>query len=508
MRTENLLIELGSEELPPKALIQLGSSFADNIKDALSAAELGYSNVQWFAAPRRLAVYVTSLAESQQDKVVEKRGPAVAAAFDADGNPTKAAMGWARGNGINVEEADRLVTDKGEWLMYKAEVKGQKINELLEDIVNQAIAKLPIPKPMKWGNYTTQFIRPVHTLCALYGDELIDIAALGLSSARTIQGHRFHGEKTFELDHADNYQSALKAHYVVADFASRATSIAESLNAKADEQGLVADYDDSLLNEIAALVEWPVVLQAGFDEAFLEVPKEALIYTMKGDQKYVPLLNEDGSLSNKFLFVTNIESHDPVQIIHGNEKVIRPRLADAEFFFNTDKKQSLESRLASLESVLFQKQLGTLKEKSDRIAALSGYIADIIGADNAHAQRAGLLSKTDLMTDMVMEFPDVQGVMGKYYALHDGEPAPVANALYEQYLPRFAGDVLPEAPESAAVALADKFDTLVGIFGIGQLPKGDKDPFALRRAAIGVLRIISEKSLLPQFMPISSLTKT
>lgn len=496
MRTENLLVELGTEELPPKALIQLGSSFADNIKDALSAAELGYSNVQWFAAPRRLAVYVTTLAESQQDKVVEKRGPAVSAAFDADGNPTKAAMGWARGNGISVEDADRLVTDKGEWLMYKAEVKGQKISELLEDIVSQAIAKLPIPKPMKWGDYNTQFIRPVHTLCALYGDELIDIATLGLSSARTIQGHRFHGEKTFELDHADNYQSALKAHYVVADFASRATSIAESLNAKADELGLIADYDESLLNEIAALVEWPVVLQAGFDEAFLEVPKEALIYTMKGDQKYVPLLNKDGSLSNKFLFVTNIESHDPIQIIHGNEKVIRPRLADAEFFFNTDKKQSLESRLASLESVLFQKQLGTLKEKSDRIAALSGYIADIIGADNAHAQRAGLLSKADLMTDMVMEFPDVQGVMGKYYALHDGEPAPVANALYEQYLPRFAGDQLPEAPESAAVALADKFDTLVGIFGIGQLPKGDKDPFALRRAAIGVLRIITEKSLL------------
>lgn len=495
MRTENLLVELGSEELPPKALIQLGSSFADNIKDALSEAELGFTNVQWYAAPRRLAVYVSSLAENQQDRVVEKRGPAVSAAFDAEGNPTKAAMGWARGNGITVEGAERLVTDKGEWLVYKAEVKGKNINELLENIVNQAIAKLPIPKPMKWGNYTTQFIRPVHTLCALYGSELIDISALGLTSSRTIQGHRFHGEKTFELDHADNYLAALNAHYVVADFPSRATSIAESLNAKADELGLIADYDESLLNEIAALVEWPVVLQAGFDEAFLEVPKEALIYTMKGDQKYVPLLNKDGSLSNKFLFVTNIESHDPIQIIQGNERVIRPRLADAEFFFNTDKKQSLDSRLVSLESVLFQKQLGTLKDKSERIAALSGHIAGIIGADKASAERAGLLSKTDLMTNMVMEFPDVQGVMGKYYALHDGEQTVVANALYEQYLPRFAGDVLPEAPESAAVALADKFDTLVGIFGIGQLPKGDKDPFALRRAAIGVLRIITEKSL-------------
>lgn len=495
MRTENLLVELGTEELPPKALIQLGSSFADNIKDALNTAELTFDDIQWFAAPRRLAVYVEALAECQQDKTVEKRGPAVSAAFDAEGKPTKAAMGWARGNGISVEDADRLVTDKGEWLMYKAEVKGQTISELLEGIVNQAIAKLPIPKPMRWGSYTTQFIRPVHTLCTLFGADLISLSALGLKSARTVQGHRFHGEKTFELDHADNYLSALKAHYVEADFATRAQQIAESLNSKANELGLTADYDESLLNEIAALVEWPVILQASFDEAFLDVPKEALIYTMKGDQKYVPLLNTDGSLSSQFLFITNIESSDPSQIISGNERVIRPRLADAEFFFNTDKKQSLESRLASLDTVLFQKQLGTLKDKSDRIAELSGYIAEIIGANKAESVRAGLLSKTDLMTNMVMEFPDVQGVMGKYYAQHDGEADSVANALYEQYLPRFAGDVLPSALESAAVALADKFDTLVGIFGIGQLPKGDKDPFALRRAAIGVLRIITEKSL-------------
>ncbi|NVK56981.1 MAG: glycine--tRNA ligase subunit beta [Alteromonadaceae bacterium] len=495
MRTENLLIELGTEELPPKSLIQLGSSFAENVEEALNNAELSFTKVHWFAAPRRLAVYVVGLAETQQDKIVEKRGPAVKAAFDDDGNPTKAAMGWARGNGISVEQADRLKTDKGEWLLYKAEVKGQTISALLQDIISQAIARLPISKPMRWGNYTTQFIRPVHTLCTLFGSELVAVTVLGLDSSRTIQGHRFHGEKTFELDHADNYLTALKAHYVVADFDSRASHIAESLNTKAAALGLTADYDESLLNEIAALVEWPVVLQASFDENFLNVPKEALIYTMKDDQKYVPLLNKDGSLSNQFLFVTNIESHDPIQIIGGNERVIRPRLADAEFFFDTDKKQTLESRLASLDSVLFQKQLGTLKDKSDRIARLSAFIANIINADPAHAERAGRLSKTDLMTNMVMEFPDVQGVMGKYYALHDGEAEPVANALYEQYLPRFAGDDLPSSLESAAVALADKFDTLVGIFGIGQLPKGDRDPFALRRAAIGVLRIITEKSL-------------
>ncbi|MDC8829153.1 glycine--tRNA ligase subunit beta [Alteromonas gilva] len=495
MRTENLLIELGTEELPPKSLIQLGSSFAANVEDALNNAELSFTQAHWFAAPRRLAVYVVGLAEHQQDKIVEKRGPAVSAAFDDEGNPTKAAVGWARGNGISVEQAERLKTDKGEWLLYKAEVKGQPISALLQDIVNQAIAKLPISKPMRWGNYETQFIRPVHTLCTLFGSELIAVSALGMDSSRTIQGHRFHGDKTFELDHADNYLTALKSHYVVADFDTRASQIASSLNSKAEQLGLVADYDDSLLNEIAALVEWPVVLQASFDENFLNVPKEALIYTMKDDQKYVPLLNKDGSLSNQFLFVTNIESNDPIQIISGNERVIRPRLADAEFFFDTDKKHTLDSRRASLDTVLFQKQLGTLKDKSDRIARLSASIARTINADPAHAERAGLLSKTDLMTNMVMEFPDVQGVMGKYYALHDGEPEPVANALYEQYLPRFAGDELPSSLESAAVALADKFDTLVGIFGIGQLPKGDRDPFALRRAAIGVLRIITEKSL-------------
>ncbi len=495
MRTENLLVELGTEELPPKALMQLGSSFANNIEEALTQAELSFNSVVWYAAPRRLAVRVEALVDSQQDKVVEKRGPAVAAAFDAEGQPTKAALGWARGNGIAVEDAERLTTDKGEWLLYKASVKGKGIAELLEGIVTQAVSKLPIPKPMRWGNYTTQFIRPVHTLCALYGDELIDIAVLGLSSGRTLQGHRFHGEPRFELDHADNYLLAMQDHFVVADFAARASAIEASLNERAASLSLTADYDEDLLNEIAALVEWPVVMQASFDETFLDVPKEALIYTMKDDQKYVPLLNSDGSLSNQFLFVSNIDSQDPSQVIGGNERVIRPRLADAEFFFNTDKKQTLASRLDSLDTVLFQKQLGTLKDKSDRIASLSGYIASVIGADEQQANRAGLLSKTDLMTNMVMEFPDVQGVMGKYYALHDGESEVVANALYEQYMPRFAGDVLPSSLESAAVALADKFDTLVGIFGIGQLPKGDKDPFALRRAAIGVLRIITEKSL-------------
>ncbi len=495
MRTENCLVELGTEELPPKALKSLGEAFATQFEAALTQADLSFDSVSWFAAPRRLAVYVSGLAEGQADKVVEKRGPAVSAAFDADGNPTKAAQGWARGNGIDVADAERLVTDKGEWLLHKAHVPGQSVAELLEGLINQAVSKLPIPKPMRWGNYNTQFIRPVHTLCVLYGSEVVNVSVLGLTSGRVVQGHRFHGEGRFELDHADNYASALEQQYVLADFEARKDKVRQQLEDAAQSLSLKPDYNEDLLEEIASLVEWPVVLQAGFDEAFLAVPKEALIYTMKDDQKYVPLLDSDGALSNTFLFVTNIESRDASQVISGNEKVIRPRLADAEFFFNSDKKTTLESRLESLETVLFQKQLGTLKEKSERISALSAFIASQIDANETQAARAGLLAKTDLMSNMVMEFPDVQGVMGKYYALNDDEDAPVAEALYEQYMPRFAGDALPSSGVSASVALADKLDTLVGIFGIGQLPKGDKDPFALRRAAIGVLRIVTELSL-------------
>ena len=495
MRTENCLVELGTEELPPKALKSLGEAFATQFEAALTQADLSFDSVSWFAAPRRLAVYVTGLAEGQADKVVEKRGPAVSAAFDADGSPTKAAQGWARGNGIDVADAERLVTDKGEWLLHKAHVPGQLVAELLEGLINQAVSKLPIPKPMRWGNYNTQFIRPVHTLCVLYGSEVVNVSVLGLTSGRVVQGHRFHGEGRFELDHADNYASALEQQYVLADFEARKDKVRQQLEDAAQSLSLKPDYNEDLLEEIASLVEWPVVLQAGFDEAFLAVPKEALIYTMKDDQKYVPLLDSDGALSNTFLFVTNIESRDASQVISGNEKVIRPRLADAEFFFNSDKKTTLESRLESLETVLFQKQLGTLKEKSERISSLSAFIASQIDANETQAARAGLLAKTDLMSNMVMEFPDVQGVMGKYYALNDGEDAPVAEALYEQYMPRFAGDALPSSGVSASVALADKLDTLVGIFGIGQLPKGDKDPFALRRAAIGVLRIVTELSL-------------
>ncbi|MXR68888.1 glycine--tRNA ligase subunit beta [Shewanella sp. JBTF-M18] len=496
MKFENLLIEVGTEELPPKSLRTLAESFLANFEEELKKAELSYESATWYAAPRRLALKVNALVTAQADKVVEKRGPAIAQAFDADGNPTKAAMGWARGNGITVEQAERLTTDKGEWLLHKAKVVGVETKSLVADMAQRALDKLPIPKPMRWGSSKTQFIRPVHTVTMLMGDELIAGELLGIKSARTIRGHRFMGVDTLELDHADNYLTALETQgKVMADYQARMAIIKADAQAAADTIGGVAEIDEDLLEEVTSLVEWPVVLTANFEEKFLDVPAEALVYTMKGDQKYFPVFDKAGTLLPHFIFVTNIESKDPAQIIAGNEKVVRPRLADAEFFFETDKKHSLESRLASLETVVFQKQLGTIKDRVERISALAAYIAQGIGADSEQASRAGLLSKSDLMTNMVMEFTDLQGTMGMHYARLDGETEAVALALEEQYKPKFSGDSVPTQPISISVALAEKLDTLVGIFGIGQAPKGAADPFALRRAAIGILRICVENNL-------------
>ena len=496
MTTQNFLVEIGTEELPPKALKTLATSFADNVEAELNQAGLSFDKIEWFAAPRRLAVKVLSLATQQPSKEIEKRGPAVSAAFDAEGKPTKAAEGWARGCGITVEQAERIATDKGEWLVHRAKIEGQPTKNLLNDIVANALAKLPIPKPMRWADKTVQFIRPVHTVTMLLGDELIEGEILGVASARTIRGHRFLGEKEFEIQHADQYPQLLREKgSVVADFNERKAEILAKSQAKATALGGVADIEESLLEEVTSLVEYPNVLAAKFEERFLAVPAEALVYTMKGDQKYFPIYDKDGKLLPHFIFVSNINPEDPTAIIEGNEKVVRPRLTDAEFFFKTDLKQKLVDRLPRLETVLFQQQLGTLKDKTDRIEQLVGEIAKQIGADEAKAKRAGLLSKCDLMTNMVFEFTDTQGVMGMHYARHDGEDEEVAVALNEQYMPRFAGDELPKSLVASAVALADKFDTLTGIFGIGQAPKGSADPFALRRAALGALRIIVEKNL-------------
>ena len=496
MTTQNFLVEIGTEELPPKALKTLATSFADNVEAELNQAGLTFDKIEWFAAPRRLAVKVLNLATQQPSKEIKKRGPAVSAAFDAEGKPTKAAEGWARGCGITVDQAERIATDKGEWLVHRAKIEGQPTKNLLNDIVANALAKLPIPKPMRWADKTVQFIRPVHTVTMLLGDELIEGEILGVASARTIRGHRFLGEKEFEIQHADQYPQLLREKgSVVADFNERKAEILAKSQAKATALGGVADIEENLLEEVTSLVEYPNVLAAKFEERFLVVPAEALVYTMKGDQKYFPIYDKEGKLLPHFIFVSNINPEDPTAIIEGNEKVVRPRLTDAEFFFKTDLKQKLVDRLPRLETVLFQQQLGTLKDKTDRIEQLAGEIAKQIGADEAKAKRAGLLSKCDLMTNMVFEFTDTQGVMGMHYARHDGEDEEVAVALNEQYMPRFAGDELPKSLVASAVALADKFDTLTGIFGIGQAPKGSADPFALRRAALGALRIIVEKNL-------------
>ena len=496
MTDKTLLVEIGTEELPPKSLRQLAESFASQLTSELDNAGLSHGATEWFASPRRLAVKIASLSASQADREVEKRGPAIAAAFDAEGKPTKAAEGWARGNGITVDQADRLVTDKGEWLVYRAVVKGESAVSLLPEMIAGVLAKLPVPKLMRWADSDVQFVRPVHTVTLLLGDELIPATLLGVNSGRTIRGHRFMGEAEFSIENADQYPQILQERgKVIADYEARKAAIKADAEAAAEKLGGKADLNDSLLEEVASLVEWPVVLTATFEEKFLAVPSEALVYTMKGDQKYFPVYSQDGKLLPNFIFVANIESTDPQQIISGNEKVVRPRLADAEFFFNTDRKQRLEDQLPRLESVLFQKQLGTLRDKTDRIQVLSGWIAGKIGADVSHATRAGLLSKCDLMTNMVFEFTDTQGVMGMHYARHDGEAEDVAVALNEQYQPRFSGDELPQSLVSCSLAIADKMDTLAGIFGIGQHPKGDKDPFALRRAALGVLRIIVGKNL-------------
>lgn len=494
MTQQTFLVEIGTEELPPKALRSLAESFAANFTAELDSADITHGAVNWFAAPRRLALKVESLAAAQPDREIEKRGPAISQAFDAEGKPTKAAEGWARGCGITVDQAERLTTDKGEWLLYRAQMKGQPVSELLIDMVSRSLAKLPIPKLMRWADKDTQFVRPVHTVTLLLGSDVVNGEILGIKSDRIIRGHRFMGEAEFTIDNAEQYPEILRTRgKVIADYAERKAIIIANAEKAAKALGGKADLTDSLVEEVTSLVEWPVVLTAKFEDKFLEVPAEALVYTMKGDQKYFPVYDDTGKLMPNFIFVANIESSDPQQIISGNEKVVRPRLADAEFFFKTDRKQRLEDNLPRLETVLFQQQLGTLRDKTDRLEALAGWIASKIGADVNHATRAGLLAKCDLMTNMVFEFTDTQGVMGMHYARHDGESEDVALALKEQYQPRFAGDELPSTDVSAALALAEKMDTLAGIFGIGQHPKGDKDPFALRRAALGVLRIIVEK---------------
>ncbi|OBA00526.1 glycine--tRNA ligase subunit beta [Halomonas sp. G11] len=494
MAVDTLLLELGAEELPPTALDALSDAFAAGVEKGLQEADIPFEGVTAYATPRRLAVQVKNLADKQPDREVERRGPALAAAFK-EGAPTKAAEGFARSCGVSVDELIHLETDKGTWLGFREHQPGESVQALLPDILRKAISALPVPKNMRWGTSRIEFSRPVHWLVALYGSDVIAAEALGLQASRTTYGHRFHAPDAIQLEHADAYLGALENAFVLADRQQRRERIREQVLAEAEVQEAQAVIDEDLLVEVSGLVEWPVALTGSFDERFLEVPAECLVSSMKANQKYFHLLDDQGKLKPLFITISNIDSADPQQVISGNEKVIRPRLADAAFFYDTDRKRTLASRIPQLESVVFQQQLGTLADKARRSSAIASYIAETIGGDVTHAQRAVALAKCDLVTEMVLEFPELQGIMGRYYAEQDGEPADVAQALEEQYLPRFATDAIPHSATGKALALADRLDTLVGIFGIGQRPTGAKDPFALRRASIGVLNILVKGEL-------------
>ncbi len=494
--SRDFLLELGCEELPPKKLYLLSQCLKDEVAKNLEEAGLAYSEIQTFASPRRLALLIENLAAKQEDKIVERRGPAVKAAFTADGNPTPAATGFATSCGVSVADLETLENSKGSWLLYKQQQTGLTVQQLLPNLITAAIARLPIGRGMRWGSSELNFIRPVHWLVMLYGDEVVDATILGQKSERETYGHRVHCPQPFPVPQAADYEQLLaEKGYVLADFSKRQETIVAQVNKIADKLNAHAVMPQDLLDEVTALVEWPVALLINFDQRFLDIPAEALISAMQVHQKCFAMQDEQGKLLASFITVSNIESKDPQQVVMGNERVMRARLADAAFFYETDLKQRLEQHLPALAHVTFQAKLGNMLEKSERLANLSSYISEVVSADHALATRAGLLSKCDLLTEMVGEFPELQGIMGYYYALHDEESPTLAVALKEQYLPKYAGDVLPNDPVACSLALAERLDTLIGIFGINQIPTGEKDPFGLRRAAVGIIRIIIEKNL-------------
>ena len=491
----DLLVEIGTEELPPKALPTLSAAFTDGISQGLQAAGLTPAEVIAYAAPRRLAVWVKEVAAQQADQTIEKRGPAIKGAFDAEGKPTKAAEAFAASCGVNVADLGTLETDKGAWLVFRQTQAGQATPELLPAIVEKALAGLPIPKRMRWGAGAAEFVRPVHWIVMLADNAVVDAEILGIKTGRESRGHRFHAPDAITLNSPSDYAIQLGSASVVAKFEARRDMIKHKVEQLAKRLGGQAVMPEGLLDEVTALVEWPVPVAGKFEERFLDVPQEALISTMQDNQKYFALVDANGKLMSHFITVANIESRDEIQVAQGNERVIRPRFSDAEFFWTQDKKQPLASRAEQLKSMVFQQKLGTLYDKSQRVAQLAASIAQALNADQALATRAAELGKCDLVTHMVFEFTELQGIMGRYYALHDGEPAEVAQALDEQYMPRFAGDALPSTTTGTILALAERLDTLTGIFGIGQKPTGAKDPFGLRRAALGVLRLLIEKQL-------------
>ncbi len=491
MSAQDFLVELGTEELPPKALATLGDAFLAGIEKGLQAAGLNYTGKSVYAAPRRLAVLIRQLDVQQPDRSINIDGPPLQAAFNAEGEPTQAALGFAKKCGVELADIDR----SGPKLRFSQHIPGKATAGLLPTIVEDSLNDLPIPKRMRWAASREEFVRPTQWLVMLLGDQVVDCTLLSQKAGRQSRGHRFHHPESVTISAPANYVEDMRKAYVLADFSERRDLIAKRTAELAMQQEGTAIVPPALLDEVTALVEWPVPLVCSFEERFLEVPQEALITTMQDNQKYFCLLDSEGKLLPRFITVANVESRDPKQIVQGNEKVVRPRLTDAEFFFKQDKKQPLETFNERLKNVVFQAQLGTVYDKAERVSKLAAFIAPLIGGDAQRAARAGLLSKCDLATEMVGEFPEMQGVAGYYYALNDDEPQDVALALNEQYMPRGAGAELPQTLTGAALAIADKLDTLVGIFGIGMLPTGSKDPYALRRAALGVLRILIEKQL-------------
>jgi glycyl-tRNA synthetase beta chain len=499
LTTANCLIEIGTEELPPSALRTLSAAFEQGVLTGLSSAGLSFdaASVKSFATPRRLAILIPALELQQADKAVEKLGPAVAAAYDKEGKPSKAAEGFARSNGIAFDDLIKVETDKGERLCFRNTVAGKACEQLLEGIITEALDKLPIPKRMRWGASRAEFVRPVQWLIVLLDSKVVDCSVLGISSGNQSYGHRFHAPDAITINNPLDYEQQLQEQgHIIADYNKRRESIAKQVTALGKSIGGNAVIENDLLDEVTALVEKPVALMGNFDKEFLSVPQEALIYSMSEHQKYFHVVDaKSGSLLPCFITISNIESTAPEKVVSGNERVIRPRLADAAFFFETDKKLSLEQLRSRLKNIVFQKQLGTVYQKTERIGDLAEGIANAIGADSAAAKTAGQLCKADLASDMVLEFDKMQGTAGGYYAAHEGLPDAVADAIKTHYLPKFSGDNVPDAKVACAVALADRLDTLSGIFGIGQEPTGSKDPFALRRAAISVLQIILQNNI-------------
>ncbi|MEQ3695521.1 MAG: glycine--tRNA ligase subunit beta [Pseudomonadales bacterium] len=496
MTTQNILLELGTEELPPKSLKALSDAFTQSIQDSLTAAELSFEQVESFAAPRRLGILIHNVQATQADTEVEKLGPNVKAAFDKEGNPSKAAEGFARSCGTEFDQLIEVETPKGTRLAFRSTQQGQSATSLLQSFVEKALQQLPIPKRMRWGASRSEFVRPVKWLLALADDAVVPMTVLGIQSGNVTRGHRFHSSGDLTVPTALSYEALLlEEGHVVASFEKRRQLISDG----AAEVGAVANGNTvigtELLDEVTGLVEWPVPMVGTFEERFLEVPAEALISSMREHQKYFHVVDDNGALLPLFVFVSNIVSSKPSSVVEGNEKVIRPRLADADFFYKTDLKTTLESKAEKLAKIVFQKQLGTIADKCDRIASLATSIANVVGAQVSDVQRAAKLCKADLSSELVLEFDDLQGLAGEYYARHDGETEEVASAMNEHYMPRFAGDQLPTSATGTAIAIADRMDTLAGIFAIGQIPSGSKDPFALRRASIGLLRLIVENDL-------------